>query len=48
MQVSSMVSFDILVLKPVFQSLLIEMKIVHFIVMEPKMSMAVWLKREML
>lgn len=31
-----MVSFDILILKPVFQFLLIEMKIVYFIIMKPK------------
>ena len=36
MQISSMVSFDILILKPVFHFLLIEMKIVYFIIMKQK------------
>lgn len=31
-----MVFFDILILKPVFQFLLIDMKIVHFIIMKQK------------
>lgn len=47
MQVSGMVSVDILVLKPIFQFLLTELKIVQFITMEQKSSMAAWVKREM-
>lgn len=36
MQISSMVFFDILILKPVFPFLLINMKIVYFIIMKQK------------
>lgn len=48
MQVSGRVSFGILVLTFIFQFLLIEMKIIHFITMEQKSSTAAWLKTEML
>lgn len=48
MQVGGMVSFDILLLEPIFQFRLTEVKIMHFITMDQKSSTAAWLKGEML